>query len=125
MTRDDFKSVITVLRTPNSSTGQFFPNGRSSDGWLPVFNVNLGSRAGGVVFALGWTGNWIASVERSSDGGVVTVRVGLGSLCAVIQPGEGFSIGRVLAVSEPSNAPVLFSVSWIEILQPCLVPSCR
>ena len=89
--------VVNAL-TPGSSTSQFFPNGRSSDGWLPIFNVNLGNTSGGVVVALGWTGNWVATVDRSSDGTSVTVQVGLGSLNAVLQPGEQFSIGRVLAV---------------------------
>lgn len=104
MTREDFSMVTDVLG-PNSSTAQFFPKGRSSDGWLPIFNVHLGGSAGGVVFALGWTGNWVASVSRSSGSNSVTVQVGLGSLCAVLQPGESYSIGRVLAIPYSGEDP--------------------
>eukprot|EP01052_Picozoa_sp_SAG31_P037881 SAG31_NODE_4964_length_2833_cov_1.777981_3_plen_276_part_00 len=85
MTREDFSMVVSTL-TAGSSTSQFFPNGRSSDGWLPLFNVNLGATAGGIVFCLGWSGNWVATVERSKDGSNVTVRAGLGSLNAGVQP---------------------------------------
>ena len=42
--------------------------GRSSDGFLPYFN--LASIEGGLVVAIGWSGNWRASFEAIGDGGV-------------------------------------------------------
>lgn len=96
--------VVSNL-TAGSSTSQFFPKGRSSDGWLPLFKVNLGTTLGGVVFCLVWSGNWVATVERSKDGSSVAVQAGLGSLNAVLQPGEQFSIGRVLAVPNSGADP--------------------
>lgn len=42
--------------------------GRSSDGFLPYFN--LASKEGGLIVAIGWSGDWRASFEAIGDGGV-------------------------------------------------------
>ena len=39
--------------------------GRSSDGCMPYFNI--ANQGGGVVLAIGWTGDWKASFEMISD----------------------------------------------------------
>jgi alpha-galactosidase len=42
--------------------------GRSSDGVMPYFN--LASEGGGLIFAVGWTGDWKASFELQANGKV-------------------------------------------------------
>ncbi len=45
---------------------EFAPvRGRSSTGACPFFNVEL--NGGGVITAIGWTGQWVAAVERVAD----------------------------------------------------------
>ena len=61
---DDFE----LMKSPVSATKMVFnANGGRSASWLPYFNVS--GKAGGVVTAVGWTGQWYASL-RQTNGGV-------------------------------------------------------
>lgn len=81
---DDFLFVEKKLKTYGNLT--FSPNGgRSSSGdCMPYFN--LYTENGGWFYAIGWTGHWKASFERSKDG--VSVVAGMEKTNFVLYPGE-------------------------------------
>lgn len=66
-------------------------NGRSSN-VSPWFHVDWGS--GGVITAIGWSGQWDASVRFS--GGRVQTRAGMQRLHTVLHPGESLRSPRIL-----------------------------
>ena len=53
---------------------------------------------GGVVVALGWSGNWRATATRAEDGKSVRLIVAPGTLCASLHVGEAVYLGRALEV---------------------------
>ncbi len=57
---DDFESVDTALAA--GKTVSVPAAGKVSQTWLPYFNVEL--RDGGIVGAIGWTGQWMLNVQR-------------------------------------------------------------
>ncbi|MGA2065762.1 MAG: alpha-galactosidase [Thermoguttaceae bacterium] len=67
--------------------------GRSSNGVLPFFNVETGG--GGVIEAIGWTGNWAARFERASDGRF-TLAAGMQRTRLKLLPGETVRTPRIL-----------------------------
>jgi alpha-galactosidase len=69
----DFKPNLRVLKVGESVTLRSF-GGRSSDGAMPFFQ--LASPQGGIVLALGWSGDWESSFELKPNG-QVAVRGGL------------------------------------------------
>ena len=67
-------------------TLQMYPHGGRSSSWcLPYFNVKV--PGGGLMVAVGWTGDWKAGVRRSSDRAML-VQAGLSEFDAVLRPGE-------------------------------------
>jgi len=73
------------------------PNGgRSSDGVLPFFNMAW--PAGGLVWAVGWSGQWSQQIQRRKDG-QVDIRAGQQTLCAKLNPGESIRTPRILLLS--------------------------
>jgi hypothetical protein len=95
----DFSAVDDVL-APGTNLTLGVTGGRSSEGALPVWNLEV-EGSGGVVVALGWSGNWQARVERSDDGRSVRLTVAPGTLCASLRPGESVYLGRALQVPYP------------------------
>jgi len=69
-------------------------NGRSS-AECPFFNLDWGT--GGVITAVGWSGQWRALVERSNDG-AVRIQAGLQNLHLRLRPGESIRSPRILQV---------------------------
>jgi alpha-galactosidase len=67
--------------------------GRSSNGAFPFFNVQYGNQ--GVIAAIGWSGQWRASLERSKTG-PTTMRAGQEKLSLVLHPGEKIRTPRIL-----------------------------
>ncbi|MCC6694994.1 MAG: alpha-galactosidase [Candidatus Hydrogenedentes bacterium] len=64
----------------------FVPSGgRSSDGVMPYFNVC--GNSGGVMAAIGWTGQWKASFQCDAEGRVV-FRAGMEHVHLRLHPGE-------------------------------------
>ena len=77
--------------------------GRSSDGAMPYFN--LASKGGGLVVAVGWTGDWKAWFE-SQGGGKVRVATGLKQSHFQLHPGEKVRLPSVLVMA--------YSGEWLE-----------
>jgi len=73
---------------------QFGPtSGRSSDGISPFFTLQYGG--GGVITAVGWTGNWSAATEWQHDGRL-HLQAGLRNLHVRLHPGESIRGPRIL-----------------------------
>ena len=71
--------------------------GRSSSHAFPFFNVQLPT--GGMVVAIGWTGNWKADIARPAAN-AVSVATGMKNLAAYLLPGE--------EIRTPSTAMLLW-----------------
>ena len=67
--------------------------GGSSVQYLPFFNVEIAD--GGLVVALGWTGNWACTLARA-DSGELAVRGGMAKTHLRLRPGETIRTPRVL-----------------------------
>lgn len=75
-----------------------FPNGgRSSSHAFPFFNVK--SPSGGMVVAIGWTGNWKAEITRPGEK-EMNVATGMKDLATYLYPGE--------SIRTPSTAMLLW-----------------
>jgi alpha-galactosidase len=70
--------------------------GRSSDGTLPYFN--LASQGGGLILAVGWTGDWLTSFE-ALGAGRVRLRAGLQRARFKLRVGEEVRLPSVLVMS--------------------------
>ncbi len=64
---EDFQPHVTQLK-PNEPLRLESFGGRSSDGVMPMFN--LASNDGGLVIAIGWSGDWQAEFALQADGKV-------------------------------------------------------
>ena len=61
-------------------------NGRSADGKAPFFNIN--KMNDGYIFAIGWTGQWVASFTRGD--GDFSYKAGIDGVSFKMLPGEKF-----------------------------------
>jgi alpha-galactosidase len=77
--------------------------GRSSDGVMPYFN--LASEGGGLIVAIGWTGDWKASFELQANG-KVRVIAGLKRTRFRLAPDEEVRLPSILAMN--------YSGDWID-----------
>ncbi len=75
-------------------------NGRSSN-VSPWFNADWGG--GGVITAIGWSGQWSAAVEF--DGNRVHTQVGMQHLHTVLHPGESLRSPRILQLRWEGGDP--------------------
>ena len=77
--------------------------GRSSCGACPFFNLDWGR--GGVVTAIGWTGQWAASVEHVDAS--LRLRAGMQHMRLKLRPGETIRSPRILLMqwSDPARSP--------------------
>jgi len=69
--------------------------GRSSNGTLPFFNLQWSN--GGLVGAIGWSGQWALHVERDEKSGL-TLRAGQQTTHLTLHPGESIRTPRILLV---------------------------
>ena len=67
--------------------------GRSSSGAFPFFNVQYGNE--GLITAIGWSGQWRASLDRSAAG-PATLRAGMEKLSLSLHTGEKIRSPRIL-----------------------------
>jgi len=67
--------------------------GKSSLGACPFFNIEWGG--GGVITAIGWSGQWCASVEHSK-GGLLHLQAGMQDMHLSLHPGETIRNPRIL-----------------------------
>jgi len=91
----DFQPREEVL-TPGRSFFLESFGGRSSDGVMPYFN--LASEGGGLIFALGWSGDWRASFEWHT-GGRIRIIAGLKRSRFRLGAGEQVRLPSVLVMS--------------------------
>ncbi|MGE5296831.1 MAG: alpha-galactosidase, partial [Solirubrobacterales bacterium] len=70
--------------------------GRSSDGAMPYFN--LASDGGGLIVAVGWSGDWKASFEALPQG-QVRVTAGLQRSCFRLRAGEQVRLPSILVMA--------------------------
>ena len=89
---DDFRPELHAIK-PDTRFELRSAGGRSSNGVLPFFNVQLGGR--GVIEALGWTGNWAAGFDRAGDGHL-SLAAGMQRTHFKLLPGESVRTPRVL-----------------------------
>lgn len=67
--------------------------GKSSQGVSPFFNVDWGT--GGVITAVGWSGQWAGAVGRAADG-TLAQSVGMQSVHLKLRPGESMRGPRIM-----------------------------
>ncbi len=93
----DFIPVDEALEP--GGTVESAPNGgRSSDGVLPFFNMAwAGDPAGGLAWAIGWSGQWSQRVRRD-EGGAVRIEAGQQTFRTKLLPGETVRTPRILLV---------------------------
>ena len=90
----DFRAVDRRLGAGDQVT--LAPNGgRSSDGVLPFFNIELPDQHG-LIAAVGWSGQWQVLMERDAPDGHLRVRAGLERLRTILHPGETIRSPRIL-----------------------------
>jgi alpha-galactosidase len=92
--QDDFEPLATPLtfRQGGSRLELAARTGKSSTLHLPFFNLQLGS--GGVIGAIGWSGGWAATFQRTREG--VHVRAGMERTHLRLLPGEEIRTPRIL-----------------------------
>jgi len=98
------------LTKENAAPYVLAPNGgRSSDGHMPFFNLQ--SSEGGVVAAIGWSGQWEARFQRDGDG-KFRVQCGMQTTRLRLHPGESIRTPSILLLfwrgAEPIRANNLF-----------------
>ncbi|MHB0858237.1 MAG: glycoside hydrolase family 36 protein [Anaerolineae bacterium] len=76
--------------------------GRSSNGVLPF--MNLQTPEGGMVLAIGWTGQWAASFSRDAEG-ALQVTAGMEKTHLLLHPGEKMRTPRILVIGYQGEDP--------------------
>ncbi|NLX05045.1 MAG: alpha-galactosidase [Phycisphaerae bacterium] len=89
----DFLPLVTPLE-PDRELAFEPVGGRSSNGVLPFFNV--AGESGGLIVAVGWTGQWRATFRRTSEGLVLTA--GMAQMHLRLRPGETIRTPGVLLI---------------------------
>ncbi len=69
---------------PNQTKTYKTSGGRSSQALAPFFNIHRQNK--GVIFAIGWTGQWSCSIKRNNDS--VNIKSGVEDACFYLQPSE-------------------------------------
>jgi alpha-galactosidase len=88
---DDWLPYQTPL--PTGERIEFAPiRGRSSCGACPFFNLQW--NGGGVITAIGWTGQWVASIEHTADR--LCLQAGMQNMHLKLRPGETVRTPRIL-----------------------------
>lgn len=91
----DFERRVEALTNGRSFALESF-GGRSSDGAMPYFN--LAGNGGGLIVAVGWTGDWRTSFEAPSEGHV-RVLAGLKRSRFRLSTGEEVRLPSILVMS--------------------------
>lgn len=99
---NDFEPKSEILRDGQPLRLESF-GGRSSDGVLPYFNLH--DAAGGLIVAIGWSGDWKCEFQLSADGGV-SIRGGLKR--------SRFRVASTEKLRLPSVLIMAYRGSWIE-----------
>jgi alpha-galactosidase len=97
---DDFLPHIAEI-TPGSEKRIAPRGGRSSSGALPF--MNLQGQEGGVVVAIGWSGQWAATLRRGSES--YSLSAGMQRVHLRLKPGECIRTPRILLLPWEGNDP--------------------
>jgi alpha-galactosidase len=89
---DDWLPLEDDLQ-PGKSIAFATVGGRSSTGASPFFNIQW--PGGGVITAVGWSGQWAANVECSKDG-AVELAAGMETVHLKLHPGETIRSPRIM-----------------------------
>lgn len=105
--------------------------GRSSNGTMPFFDLQVDK--GGVIGAIGWTGNWSASFVREREGKTIVMSAGMQRTHLVLHPGEAIRTPRILLLNWSGDQDDAHNV-WRRLLlayyspqekgQPLVGPAC-
>jgi alpha-galactosidase len=98
-TDTDFLPVDEAL-LPDAAVDLAPHGGRSSMGVLPFFN--LAWPGGGLVWAVGWSGQWAQHVERSGSD-AIELKAGQQTFRAILHPGESIRTPRILMMPWPGD----------------------
>lgn len=90
--RESYLPTRTVLEA-GKSISLAPEGGRSSNRTFPFFNLECAGE--GVIVAIGWSGQWAASLERDKDGSI-RLRAGMEKTHLVLHPGERIRGPRIL-----------------------------
>lgn len=88
---NDFEYVKDSLAA-GASVAMVAGGGRSSDQWLPFFNLEM--EKFGVITAIGWSGEWACRYERNA--GRLRVTAGMAKTHLKLHPGEEIRTPRIL-----------------------------
>jgi alpha-galactosidase len=91
---DDFLPIDQPM-APGATVNLAPAGGRSSNGQLPFFNLQW--QGGGVVGAIGWSGQWAMKVQRAG-GTPLALQAGQQTTHLVLHQGEAIRTPRVLLV---------------------------
>lgn len=100
---DDFRLLETRVFSPAETLTFTSFGGRSSDGYLPFFN--LMKQSGGVMLGVGWTGQWTASFRYAENGNMST-RAGMEYTHLKLHPGERIRTPAILLVFWDGDDPL-------------------
>lgn len=87
----------------NSSLQLHSSNGRSSSGIMPYFNIEAPGGGAGMIFAIGWSGQWKGSFNVDSSGTSMQFFAGQETLSAQLRPGEKFRTPSILMMPWTGN----------------------
>ena len=115
-----FAPVEDVLAPESSRELVFAPiGGRSSDGQMPFFN--LAGQDGGVVMAVGWSGQWEARFHRSARG-ALAAQAGQQLVHCTLHPGESIRTPRILLVFWTGSEPIRGNNIFRQVLMAHYLP---
>ncbi len=104
-TVSDFAPVDEVL-FPGYSTRIASIRGRSSNGNMPFFNLEITGNHGAIL-AIGWTGQWEATFHRDyAQNGIVNTRAGMERTNLKLHPGEQIRTPSVLLFFWRGDQPI-------------------
>ncbi|MHB1293882.1 MAG: glycoside hydrolase family 36 protein [Anaerolineae bacterium] len=104
---DDFVPRMQIIRPSAAKrprrTFTLKPmGGRSSNGVLPF--MNLQTPGGGMILAIGWTGQWAASFSRDAEG-PLQMTAGMEFTHLLLHPGETIRTPRMLTIAYAGTDP--------------------
>lgn len=114
---DDFEPLSAELSAGTEVTLKTY-GGRSSQGYLPFFNLQVGD--GGVIGAIGWSGNWRATFARDGNGRLA-IRAGMQRTSLVLRPGEVIRTPRILLLDWRGDRAAAHN-TWRRLLLAHFVP---
>ena len=88
---------------PAGQTIDFAATGGRSSNVCPFFNISWGT--GGIITAIGWSGQWAAGVDRTKDGNL-RVRAGMERTHLKLHPGETIRSPRILQLRWSGSDPL-------------------